>query len=161
MLPVIGAIALGTGAVAGAVGQIQQGEEAKRAAEANARMAKMAAADARYRGGVQAGQARMQGSQVVAQQQALLGASGVDTGTGTAAQMAAVTRASAEVDALTLRNNAARQAYGLEAQADEMKRQGNAAQSAARWGAAGSLLGGAGQVAGIGYQAGWFGGANA
>lgn len=160
MLPVIGAIALGVGAVAGAASSIMQGDEAKRAAEANARMARLAAEDARRRGATQAGQARMQGSQVVAQQRAVFGVSGVDSGTGTAARLAAVTQAAAEVDAQTLRNNATRQAYGLEQQSSEMQRQGSAAQTAGYWGAAGSLLGGAGQIAGIGYKQGWFGGSN-
>lgn len=158
MLPVIGAIALGAGAVMGAVGSIQQGDEAKRAAKANARMMRLAAADAERRGGVQAGQARMAGSQVIAQQQAIQGASGIDPGTGTAVRLAEVSRGMSELDAQTIRNNAAREAWGLRVGADETIRQGEAAQSASRWAAAGQLLGGAGQIAGLGYGQWWFGG---
>ena len=161
MLPVIAAVAMGAGAVAGAIGSIQQGNEAKRAAKHNARIARLAAEDAIRRGASGAGRARMAGSQVVAQQQAILGASGVDPGTGTAVRLAQTSRGASELDALTIKNNAARQAWGLRQQATEMVRQGEAAQTASRWSAAGQILGGGGQIAGFGYQQGWFGGANA
>lgn len=157
MLPILGAIAVGAGAIFGAASKREEGKEARRVAEHNARIAEMAARDAIMRASQQAGRHRMAASQVISQQQAIIGASGVDPGAGTAVRLAEASRGASTFDELVIKNNAARQAYGIKLQADEMRRQGRAAQKAANAAAVGVLLGGAGQVAGMGYNFGWWG----
>lgn len=57
--------------------------------------------------------ARMQGTQMVAAQRFGYANSGIDEKTGTAAQVQGNTAAAAELDAQTIKNNAAREAWGL------------------------------------------------
>lgn len=70
------------------------------------------AVDALRRGALAAGLQRMKGSQVVARQRVGYAASGVDSTVGTPADVASGTEAFNEFDALTIENNAAREALG-------------------------------------------------
>lgn len=70
------------------------------------------AADTLRRGSFVAGLKRMQGTATIAQQKVAYEASGVDSTTGTAAQVAGSTRLVSELDARTLENNAVRAALG-------------------------------------------------
>lgn len=70
------------------------------------------AADTLRRGSFVAGLKRMQGTATIAAQKVAYEASGVDSTTGTAAQVAASTRLVSELDAQTLENNAVRAALG-------------------------------------------------
>lgn len=70
------------------------------------------AVDALSRGSFAAGQQRMQGSRVAAQQTVGYEASGVDSSTGTAAQVSDSTRMVAELDAASAMNSARREAMG-------------------------------------------------
>ncbi|HWV38856.1 MAG TPA: hypothetical protein VN033_10320 [Vulgatibacter sp.] len=151
-------IMMGVGAGVQAYGQHQQGQEAARAAEANRRFSLIAAGDAVQRGQLEAGRARLAGSQVIGEQRAAFGASGIDPSTGSAAALAADTRAASELDAAIIANNAAREAWGYRNQADELARQAAGARRAGNMAAAGSLLGGLGSVGLGAYGAGMFGG---
>ena len=77
-----------------------------------AQLAQGQAIDAESRGGVIAGQAREKGSQTIAAQRVAFSAGGVDASVGTAADVAGGTRLMSEVDANTIQNNAAREAWG-------------------------------------------------
>jgi len=70
------------------------------------------AADTLRRGSFVAGLKRMEGTATIAQQKVAYEASGVDSTSGTAAQVAASTRIVSELDAKTLENNAVRAALG-------------------------------------------------
>lgn len=86
--------------------------------EENARFSEEAATDARIRGAMEAGRHRMLGSYEIAQMRVAQGAAGIDTSTGTPVDQATGMRMVNEVEALTLENNAAREArgYGIESQ---------------------------------------------
>jgi hypothetical protein len=89
----------------------------------NAQNARTAADDAITRGSLAAGVARMKGSQLAAEQQVGYATSGIDVGVGTPAQTIAQTRMMSELDAQTLKNNAAREAWGFATKAVEYQEQ--------------------------------------
>lgn len=85
-----------------------------------------AATDALRRGSIAAGRARMQGSALVAKQRVAFANSGVNPYSGTAANTAASSYVFNEFDALTIENNAAREALGYKRTAnryDEQRKQ--------------------------------------
>src|SRR5690242_19657087 len=90
---------------------------------------------------------------MIGSQRAGLAANGVDINSGSAVDVQSTTAATGEADALTIRNNAARQAYGQQVQglnygnqATLDTAQGQWAQSAAGYQMAGSVLGAASSV---------------
>ncbi len=93
--------------------------------QANIRLSQYAEEDAKARGGLAAGEARMEGSQLAATQGFLYANSGVDATVGTAANVQAATAALAEKDALTIKNNAAREAWGHAKTTKKLKTQMN------------------------------------
>lgn len=104
---------------AGVVQPLENDIRRKQAAE-NMRLAELAAVDARARGAQEAGLARMAGSKLVAEQHVAYATSGVDATVGTPAQVMADTKAMAELEALTIKNNAAREAWGYEVKRDQL-----------------------------------------
>lgn len=150
---VLGGIAVGSQVVGGAL----QGYAAKKQAEIdskvalqNADVADYQAADSEVRGGVEVGRVRRAGAEAVSAQRVALGASGVDMQSGSALDMLADTRALNEVDAQTARANAARESWGFRAQATQYR--GAAARAKLQGKAAGAttILGGLGNLAGLG-----------
>lgn len=101
--------------VLGADSAIQGGIADQKEAQRNIALANDAAADAVRRGGVVAGAARTAGSQLEGRQKVAYTAGGVDASVGTAADVRAETVSRSELDALTLENNAAREAWGYKA----------------------------------------------
>lgn len=89
-----------------------EGQAAKRQADRNTARANEAALDALSKGALEAGGARMAGSQTVAKQNVAYSASGVESSTGTAANVQAGTKAQAELEAQVIENDAAREAWG-------------------------------------------------
>ena len=79
------------------------------------------AVDANQRGAVLAGLARMRGSKLASQQQVAFAAGGVDSSVGTAADVIAETALMTELDADTISNNAAREAWGHKKTVDNLK----------------------------------------
>jgi hypothetical protein len=155
MLPVI---ALGAvfgaklfGAYSEANAARDQAQEQARSARFNALVARLAAGDVIAQGNTEAGMARMAGSQVIGEQRVAAGASGIDPGTGLPAQLAAQSRVASEMDARTIANNAAREAWGLKVQARNYDTQAKAARKAAgaaSWSFLGSSFGAIGSVMG-------------
>lgn len=107
----------------------------------NATMAREAAADATARGNQEAGRTRIKASQLIGAQKTAYAASGVDSTVGTAADVQASTRMVSELDAKTIENNAAREAWGFRKQGSRFT--GEAARIRTRGDAkiAGTLLG--------------------
>lgn len=113
----------------------------------NQALANSAAADAVARGTAAAGVARIRGTLLGAKQNVAYANSGVDAGVGTAADVQGSTAAMSELDAKTLENNAAREAWGFKthgmqfAQAAELGRTRRSNENV------GTVLGGLGAVA--------------
>lgn len=120
---------------------------------------KIEAQDALARGEVNAGRIQGEGVKAEASGVAAMGASGFDVQSSSFLDLASGSRAAAELDALTVRNDAAREAWGIKTNAKreadalrEQSRQLSAESERLRkkrnWEVAGTLLGGAAQVAG-------------
>ena len=144
-----------------------EGEAAQRAAESQAQLAEYNAAvagvqaqDARQRGDLEANRFRERARQVVGEQRVGFAAAGVDVGYGSTVDVQADATFVGELDALTARTNAAREAWGyevegvdLQKQADILRKEGVAAAAAGRSrrtagyiGAVGTGLQGAGSI---------------
>jgi hypothetical protein len=133
-------------------------------AENNAQIQERGAADAEARGRIEEQQHRLKVKGLIGSQRSALAASGVQVDTGSALDVVSDSAMFGEMDALTIRSNAEREAYGMRvgaynsrAQGANFIAEGNMAQlagsNAARngmWGAGASLLSGAGQI-GMGY----------
>lgn len=150
---------LGTGL--GIAGQIQQANVIEAQSEFQAAvlrnnqiLAERAARDAEARGRVAEQRQRMQTAQLEARQRAVFAGSGVDVSTGSPLDVFADTARFGELDALTIRGNAAREAaslraqgMGFESQARLQELQGQQAQSALPTAIGSTLLSGTGTVA--------------
>lgn len=114
-----------------AIGQRQQagavlasGGYNQRLAEWNAKLAERQAADAIARGQTAAQRQGMATRQAIGAQRAALAANGVEVNDGSAVDVQSDTAALGALDALTIRNNAAREAWGYQAQASNYRQQG-------------------------------------
>jgi len=153
-----------------AVNQIRQGNAAARAGSAqrdvaesqaeladyNAQVADLQATDAIERGGEQESNFRMGVRGMIGKQRAQLAAGNIDVSYGSAVDVQADTAYMGELDALTIRNNAAREAWGFKQQGADLRRraeiarkegvmlerQGREARTGAYWGAVGTVVGG-------------------
>lgn len=145
------------GGVTGAIGAIQQGQAASEAAKYNASVAAsnadMAKRNAQMAGEAGAQQAAMQEQKTRAQVgeiKANQAASGVDVNSGSALDVRSSAAELGELDALTVRTNAAKEAYGYQTQAVSDKAQAGLDrfeaendETAGELGAASTLLGSA------------------
>jgi hypothetical protein len=105
------------GAASSASAQSKEAAYNAKLAEQNQQRVELAAADARDRGEREVGLRQLQAGQLRGKQRLALAASGVDIQSGTALDVMEDSAASAAVDSATLRNNAAREAYGYKTQA--------------------------------------------
>lgn len=131
------------------VGGMQQGKAEDAAAQAqattmrtNAGYANEAAEDALSRGRYDADLQRLRTGQLIGTQRAAMAANGgmVDEGTNSILQQDAAQLG--ELDALTIQNNAAREAYGLKVQAIQGYSNANATELAGKNAKQNSLMGG-------------------
>lgn len=143
-----------------AYGQYQQGQQAEATANYNAKVAErdaqnkeIAATDAVRRGQLAEDQQRQKTRQILASQRVGLAAGGDDLSDISTQSIFGDTAAAGELDALTIRSNAAREAWGLKndaassiAQAQGSRIQGSAAANAGTMGAAGTVIGGAAKI---------------
>lgn len=160
----IGATLLST--AVSAVGSIQASNAAQqqaayeeRVALANEKEALIQAEDARRRGEVEVQSRRRYYSQLEGRQRAALAANGVVVDEGSALDIISDTAAMDELDTLTIRSNAEREARGFRtqgrnfrAEADLASMRGSAARRALPFEVGGTLLEGAGSVAGKWYD---------
>jgi len=159
-----GLIMQGFGAINSTIGAYKQSQAAKssyeyqaQVASWNAHLADRRASDAITRGQTDEGTQRLKAAGIYSAQRATLAARGLDLGEGSALNILADTKFMGEVDALTIRNNAAREAYGYQYQAandrfasDFYKGRAGAESPLVAGGT--SLLAGAGQVATSWYR---------
>lgn len=108
----------------GAYAHHQAGQAQKRNLERNAQIARYQAEDAIKRGDVAAERRLTQSQQVMGAQRAALASQGVDVNSGSAAEAQASTAYLGELDAVTIRNNAAREAWGYQVQAGDYQMRG-------------------------------------
>ena len=131
------------GGALNAYASAKEGEATAAQLEYRARMARLQAADAEGRGEAGAAQVRTAGSQAISQARADLGASGIEMQSGSPVAALAEIRAVSELDALMVKTNAAREAWGLRAEAEGMQYAAKEAKRQGRLGAIGGFLGGA------------------
>jgi hypothetical protein len=145
------------GAGVSAYGAIQSGQQQQAAANYqaqvaanNAQIATQNANQATAAGNAQAEQSRMKTNAMIGAQMAGQASSGVDVGSGSALDTRTSQKEIGELDVLTIRNNAARQAYGYQtqsmsdtAQSGLDTAQGGFAATAGDISGASSILGGA------------------
>lgn len=134
---------------------IQQGKQDRKQADANTAAANDAATESLRRGALEAGQVRSEGSQLQAKQNVAYANSGVDATVGTAATVQAATKSKAELDALTVENNAAREAWGYKAHGIAFQTQAALNTSRRNREIAGTVIGSAGQTASGLAKDGW------
>lgn len=146
------ALFTGFGAIQQASAARQQGEYEAAVANNNAKVAQQQAENERQIGNIEEEQHRRRVRQALGAQRAALAANGIDTTSGTALDLQTETAQFGEEDALTIRANAARKAWGYEVEAGNYKAQAIGAKARAKNTAMGSYLGGAANLAGLGYQ---------
>lgn len=101
-----------------------QGRYSQLIANQNATVSDAQAADAIARGQTAESRFRGETAQTIGSQRAALAAQGLDVGSGSAMDIQQNERTLGELDALTIRNNAAREAYGYKVQGQNLRAQG-------------------------------------
>lgn len=130
----------------------QEAESASNQARKNQALANRAAADSIARAGREASLARMKGTNLIGEQRMGYVAGGVDATVGSAAQVQGDARYYTELDARTIENNAAREAWGYRNHGLNYQTQAAmAAQRAANQRTA-TILGGTGNLLNAGSQ---------
>lgn len=119
--------------------QLDQGKQDAKTAAENKQLANFQANDALLRGTVEEARYRRMIAQIVGGQRAAFGARNVAV-EGTALDLLGDTAQIGEEDVQTIRNNAAREAWGYRTQASEASRWGANQRRNARGSAAGTLL---------------------
>lgn len=158
LIPV--ALSAGQGLMQGMAAKQQADAQAK-ALRQNAVYLKNAADDARVRGAQQADWKRVEGEQLIGTQRAAMAANGGVIDQDTNALIQQDTAQLAEFDALTISNNAAREAYGYEVQRSDALQTAKNLQKQGNRGLLTSLLGGALQGGAGAFSAGMFSSAGA
>lgn len=153
-------VAVAVAVVSAAVGSYSayaQGENAKEAADYNAKVQENAALDAQQRGSIAAAEHQDKVRRLIGTQTATAAANGLLTNTGTPLDILVDTAGMGKLDALRLLSNANREANGLNAQAGLLKIEGDNAKTAGTLNAAGHALSGLSSAAGGAYKGGFFG----
>jgi len=151
IMAVAGAAASAAGAGMGAAAQNSQLQFQAQVAKNNEKYSKWMAADAESRGSKEEDKQRERTGLIIGAQRASLGASGTDVNEGSALDLQVDAATLGEMDAITIRNNANREAWGHRVQASNFANEAKVAKSSqsSPWLAVGSsLLGSASQVGG-------------
>ena len=130
----------------------EQGKYQEQVAKNNAITQDRMAVDAERRGEVEEANHRLKVAQMKSSQRAKQGATGAEVNTGSAALLQQDTAEMGELDALTIRSNAQREAWGYRAGATNSRAQGKLDKMRGRSNAVGTLLTGGSQVAGQWYN---------
>lgn len=142
-------VAIGlAGSMMQAQGQTQNANYQSGMMKQNAMFKEQAAQETIAAGDTSADWQRVRTGQAVGTQRSVQAANGIDVNSGSAAQLQDDTAMLGELDALTIQNNAAREAYGYRVQAQQDRL--NAVQTVqnGRTAATGSILGGLGSAFG-------------
>lgn len=135
--------------VLGALGAMQQGQQAQAAANYNAQIQEQNAAVSRAEAGERESEVRRRSAMVLGSQRAAVAQAGGGSG-GSAADIMQQSAVSAELDALTTRYEGEMRARGFEQEAASHRYSGEVAASRASSQAFASILGGVGDY--MGYQ---------
>ena len=114
-------------AVTGAYSSYQQGKAQRYISESNARVAEMKARDALKRGHEAEGLSRQRTKKLIGSQRASLAAQGIRLDAGSALDVQMEAGDFGELDALTIKNNALREAFGFKTEARNASMQGRMA----------------------------------
>ena len=155
MCDIMTALAVAGSAVS-ASASMQQAEDARNMAAYNKQVRDYQAQDTLARGAVEEQKQREQGRQLMGRQRAAMGASGVMADSGSFGDVLVQSSEMSERDALTIRNNAMRAAWGYRTQSAAEQFEGEARARAYEGRAVGSLLSGAGDVYAIGVKKQWW-----
>lgn len=136
------------GGVMGAQSARQEGAYSSSMLTQNAAFKNQAAIETEQAGQTSADWQRVRTGQAVGTQRSAQAANGIDVNSGSAAQLQDDTAMIGELDALTIMNNAAREAYGYRVQAGQDLANAGQARTNASSKATGSILGGLGSAFG-------------
>lgn len=125
-----------------------QGEYERMTMDANARLANIQAEDTIKRGNKEAAEHIKQTKKLIGSQRAAMAAQGIEVNADSALDIQAETAAMGELDALTIRNNAWREAWGYRVSASDLSFRGRFAEMAARGQSRQTLVTGGMQAAG-------------
>lgn len=103
-------------ALSGAYSAYSAGREAEKLAKFNARMLELKAEDAKKRGQERANIARQRTKKLIGSQRANFAAQGVRVGRGSALDLTLEAQDIGDVDAMTIKNNARREAFGFQSE---------------------------------------------
>lgn len=148
----LGAIASALGTGIGVVGQVQASNAEADAAIYQQKQSAIMAEDALKRGVQEEEAQRRKTAALAGRQQAVLAASNVDIGSGSPLDILADTAVLGELDAQTIKGNAAREAAGYQQQGDLAGMRAKSAKSAGMVGAFGTALSGVGTLADKWYK---------
>lgn len=123
------------------VGQVKAGNAAKSTGDYNAAAAEIQANDAIARGRYDESRFRQGVKTLIGSQRAGFAGQGVDVGVGSAVDVQADAAYLGELDAQQIRTNAQRESWGYKVEAENYRRGGQAAKTASRFAAAGTVLG--------------------
>lgn len=132
-----------------AFSQYQTGKFVQAQERTNAAIADQQAVDAMRRGAIEEEEQRARVRAVLGAQRATMGANNVVSSSGSPLGLLADTAQFGELDALTIRNNAAREAYGYRVESMNARNRGQLARRQGSLGAASSILAGGAQAYGI------------
>jgi|Laugresu1bdmlbsd_1035121.scaffolds.fasta_scaffold06672_3 hypothetical protein len=144
------------GSAVSASASMQQAEDARNMAAYNKQVRDYQAQDTIARGAVEEQKQREQGRQFMGRQRAAMGASGAMADSGSFGDVLIQSAEMSERDALTIRNNAMRAAWGYETQGAAEEFEGRARSRAYQGQALGSVLTGAGNVYAAGIKKQWW-----
>jgi hypothetical protein len=143
-------------------GELQQdsAESQAQLSDYNAAVADVQAKDAEDRGQIDANRFRARTRSVIGEQRVGFAAGNIDVGFGSAVDVQADATFLGELDALTIRTNAAREAWGMKVEGTDLRKRaeiqrkeganaalaGKEAKNASNWAVAGTLVSGTGSL---------------
>lgn len=136
------------GGIMGAQSATQEGDYQSALLNQNALYKRRAADETIAAGNTSADWQRVRSKQAIGTQRTAQAGNGIDVNSGSAAQLQDDTAMLGELDALTIQNNAAREAFGYRVQAAQDINNANQAVINAKSKAKGSILGGMGSAFG-------------
>ena len=140
----LGVVAVGT--AFSAYSQMKAGQGQQQMFERNAAFAEFQAVDALARGKETEKRSRQNTNQVIGAQRTSFAAQGVDVNKGSPLDVQADAAYLGELDALTIRNNAAKEAYGYRTQGTDYRARGEVAADTGKMGALTTIIGSGGSL---------------
>lgn len=128
------------GTLSSSFAEFQQGRARRAISETNERISELRAKEATRRGGARVARSKQAFKKLLGKQRAALAAQGIDIGSGSALDIQEETQVMSELDALTIKTNAAREAFGIRAGGRGEAVEGRLAETEATTGAISTLL---------------------